>query len=280
MVPRLWEYQIELPARTVVHLVMGLAIGIILTIKILIVRFFKHLEGAMAPLLGTGLLICSTILIGLSAPIALREAYMSRVAPGVSGLERVRTLLPKAGLPGRIRVERIASVAGLSQGRALLRTKCVQCHDLRTVLAKPRTPENWLETINRMAERAVLQPISEAEQWSIAGYLVAVSPDLQKALQLRRRQQLTETPADSIRQPVAGAKERAAAMSAGEVAAAKGVFESTCMYCHPLSTVAQSPPHSEPEARTLVARMVENGLNAPRDRLEQIVLYLARTYTK
>src|ERR1700678_1118042 len=43
MVPRLWNYEIELPARTVVHLVVGLVIGITLLIKIMIVRFFKHL---------------------------------------------------------------------------------------------------------------------------------------------------------------------------------------------------------------------------------------------
>ena len=33
MVPRLWTYQIELPARTVAHLVLGIAIGAMLLIK-------------------------------------------------------------------------------------------------------------------------------------------------------------------------------------------------------------------------------------------------------
>ncbi len=44
MVPRLWSYQIELPARTVVHLVLGILIGALLITKIVIVRFFKHIE--------------------------------------------------------------------------------------------------------------------------------------------------------------------------------------------------------------------------------------------
>jgi cbb3-type cytochrome oxidase subunit 3 len=43
MVPRLWTYQVELPARTVIHLTLGIAVGAILIIKIMIVRFFKHL---------------------------------------------------------------------------------------------------------------------------------------------------------------------------------------------------------------------------------------------
>ena len=37
MLPRLWQYQIELPARSVMHLVLGFSIGIILIIKISIV---------------------------------------------------------------------------------------------------------------------------------------------------------------------------------------------------------------------------------------------------
>jgi hypothetical protein len=58
MVPRLWSYQIELPARTVVHLVLGILIGALLITKIVVVRFFKHMEARLAPLLGSGLFIC------------------------------------------------------------------------------------------------------------------------------------------------------------------------------------------------------------------------------
>ena len=49
MLPRIWHYQIEMPPRTVMHLTLGLAIGIILFIKIGIVRFFKHLESNLVP---------------------------------------------------------------------------------------------------------------------------------------------------------------------------------------------------------------------------------------
>jgi len=59
-----------------------------------------------------------------------------------------------------------------------------------------------------------------------------------------------------------------------------GIFESTCNGCHSLANVENSPPSSEAEARDLVARMVENGLNAERGRLEQIVFYLGKTYGK
>ncbi len=285
MVPRMWEYQVELPARTVAHLTMGISIGVILGVKILIVRFFKHLESTMVPFLGIVLLVCTTVLIGLSVPISLREAYISKrlgggTAFGAQGIERVKTLLPKAGLPADIPLQQVATISGISQGRAVLLRKCVQCHDLRTVLAKPRTPEGWIETVRRMAERSVLQPISEPEQWYVTAYLVAVSPDLQKSVQRKRHQELGQISAEAVRKPVVDPKGRSVAPQSFDLGSAKGVFESTCNGCHSLANVENSPPESEPEARDLVARMVDNGLNAERAKLEQIVFYLSKTYAR
>ena len=39
MVPRMWEYQYELPARTVFHAVVAIIIGVLLISKILILMF-------------------------------------------------------------------------------------------------------------------------------------------------------------------------------------------------------------------------------------------------
>ena len=287
MVPRMWAYQVELPARTVAHLVMGIALGTLLFVKILIMRFFRHLESTTAPFLGIALFLCTTVLIGLSVPISLREAYMSRRLAGdsalsVQGIERVKTLLPKAGLPAEIPLQQIASAAGLSQGRGVLLRKCVQCHDLRTILAKPRMSETWVETVKRMAERSVFEPISETEQWYVTAYLVAISPELQKSVQLKRRQELARPPAETVRKskPMVQAKATAPPREPFDLGGAKSVFESTCNGCHALSNVVQTPPRSEEEARDLVARMVDNGLSAERPKLEQIVYYLAKTYGK
>lgn len=291
MVPRMWQYQVELPARTVVHLTMGIAIGSILVVKILIVRFFKHLESSTVPLLGILLLVSTTVLIGLSAPFALRETYVSRVhatgtAPGEKALARVRDLLPKAGLPKEFPVESLATPAGMNQGRAVLLRKCVTCHDLRTILARPKTPENWVDTVRRMAERSIFDPISELEQWHVSAYLVAISPDLQKAVQLKRQAEAKAAPSEFLRRPeapkkpVLQAKATPAPADAFDLGKAKTAFESACNGCHPLSNVENAPPKSEADARSLVARMVDNGLFTDERTLEQIVTYLARTYGK
>ena len=82
MVPRLWSYEIEFPARTVVHLVLGMTIGVVLVVKIAIVRYFRHLEPTLVPFLGTSLLICTFLLVGLSVPFAMKELYLHRSAVG------------------------------------------------------------------------------------------------------------------------------------------------------------------------------------------------------
>ena len=71
MLPRLWEYQVELPARTVVHAVAAITICVILAVKISIVRFFRHFEEAM-PTLGVVILVCTVVLATFSLPFALR----------------------------------------------------------------------------------------------------------------------------------------------------------------------------------------------------------------
>ena len=61
MLPRLWTYQIEFPARTVMHFSLGMAVRVMLLVKIGIVRFFRRLDQTFAPMLGTMLLICSVV---------------------------------------------------------------------------------------------------------------------------------------------------------------------------------------------------------------------------
>ncbi|MBI1807893.1 MAG: hypothetical protein HYR76_12680 [Ignavibacteria bacterium] len=286
MIPRLWTYEVELPARTVAHLVLGMAIGVILIAKVAIVRFFKHLESTLVPFLGTGLMICTFLLIGLSVPFALKEIYLHKNAVGGTAfsqenIERVKTLLPKAGFPPEAPLNNLTTVRSLKEGRDILLSKCVQCHDLRTVLIKPRTPDTWVQTVSRMGERSVFNPISEEEQWQVATYLIAISPDLQKTFKQKRQQDIetlkSKTAADALVNPE---MLELAAMKSFDLPAARQTFESTCTQCHGLKNVERTPPTTVKEAGELVARMVSNGLRASGQDLEQVVFYLAKTYVK
>ena len=129
MVPRLWEYQVELPARTVVHICLGLTIGVVLLIKISILRWFRHLEEWM-PYLGVSLLLCTVLLCGLSIPFGLREFVLARSAAGAGvyseeSRTRLATLLPYAAvvaIVGRVDVQRAQNMArnGLAERLAAM----------------------------------------------------------------------------------------------------------------------------------------------------------------
>jgi mono/diheme cytochrome c family protein len=277
MVPRLWSYQIEFPARTVVHISLGMAIGVVLLLKIAVVRYFRRLDQSLVPSLGTFLLVGSVVLIGISVPSAFREAWATSQLFAEENRQRVSTLLAQTGLPEED-CTRLTAPDSLRTGQRILRQECIACHDLRTVLAKPRTPTNWRQTVSRMADRTtMLNPLEENEQLLVTAYLVALSPDLQKsAQQLRQEQERRDRSREAVE--AVGAKE--AGPTSYDPAAAKQLFETKCSQCHKTTLVEGAPPDNEDEARELVAGMVEEGLEATEDELAQIVRYLVESHAK
>lgn len=302
MVPRLWEYQVEFPARTTAHIVLGFTIGFLLLIKIAIMRFFRHFEEWM-PYLGTAIMLGTIILMGLSLPYVLQERALAQSAPGGSvtspqSLARVATLLPTAGLPKEANVAQLATAKAMTSGRHVLLDNCVKCHDLKTILAKPRTPSNWWNTVERMAEKpALFAPMTETEMYEVTAYLVAITPDLQKATKQKREEQVardeameqamaeemlpaptgsaapppTPTPG-SAAPPPAPAKPAAPAV---DLAKAKKVYEEVCAQCHDLSDVDAAPPKTAAESREMIQRMIkENDAEISKDQFKLIAAWL------
>lgn len=277
MVPRLWTYQIEFPSRTVFHMSLGMAIGVILLLKISIVRFFKRLDPPLVPAMGTSLLVASVVLIGIAVPPAFREAIATSRLFEMENRQRVHELLSQTGMD-QDQSESLATRTSLRAGQQVLRQRCVQCHDLRTVLAQPRTPAGWRQTVRRMAGRTtLLNPLTEQQQWQVTAYLVALSPQLQRSLrQLREQQEQREETRQAAAEVATGRNEEPAASY--NHALAKQLFETKCSECHDPALVAQIPPDSRKAAHDLVKRMVKEGLTASEEELSQIVLYLIKTY--
>lgn len=288
MVPRMWTYQIELPARTVAHLILGISIGGLLLVKLSVVRVFRYLEAQLVPFLGVGLFVCTLVLVGLALPFTFREAYLSKAALqgdmlNAERLERVREQLPKTGLDDPNALDELASAAGILAGRQVLINKCTQCHDLRTALARPRTPESWRQTVRRMANRStILNPISDTEQWQVTAYLIAISPTLQRTLRMKR--DLDEQTAASQQAIMSVGKtmqEQGVAMNGDfNLDAARELFQTRCSQCHSPVLVEGKPPATGDDALQLVTRMVRNGLQVTDMELATIVRYLTATYAK
>jgi mono/diheme cytochrome c family protein len=275
MVPRLWAYQIEFPARTVVHMSLGMAIGVILVLKIAVVRFFKRLDAALVPALGTSLLVASVVLIGIAVPPAFREALATGRLFEEENRRRVEGLLLQTGLD-RTQSAELSTPKSLRAGQRVLRRRCVECHDLRTVLAQPRTPDAWRQTVRRMAARFTLaDPLTDQQQWQVTAYLVALSPQLQRSVrQLRDEQERRDETKQAAADMTAGGEQP----SSYDPVVAKQLFETKCSECHEATLVDEDPPDSEAAAQDLVSRMVDEGLTASEEELSQIVRYLVETY--
>ena len=310
MVPRLWNYQVELPPRTVAHLMLGITIGVLLLVKISILRFFRHFEEAM-PYIGTGLLICTYLLIGLSVPFTLRESAL-RVKGNVfsdASLQRTHARLEMAGLPPDTPLDKLATRRKLREGQDVLLKKCVQCHDLRTILARPRTPPDWVRTVDRMAIKPIIgEPITQEDQWTVSAYLIAITPELQVSAKEQRKQRMRASQAQNALAVLTNPDEVAdeaivnpdevivnpdevivnpdeveeigetPAEDAYDPEAARELFEITCSLCHEFSDVDNVPPTSEEETTELIARMIDNGLFLEEKDIKIIARYLNETY--
>lgn len=322
MVPRLFSYQVELPARTVAHVLLGFTVGFLLLIKIAILRFFRHFEEWM-PYLGIGILLCTTLLLVLSLPTMFREHALAHNAPGgdpfgPQSLERVARLLPDADLPLGTDLKKLATEDELRAGRSVLVDECTTCHDLKTVLDKPRPPATWASLVTRMAEKpSLFGGISEIDQARVTAYLIAITPDLQRSAKAKRADATppTEEPATDagVDEPTvdAGVADDASAppdaplaVDAGGVrdagvpgdasvdaavakpkpaidpAAAKATFLRKCSGCHETADIDASPPATTAETRSLIKRMIGNGLKASRRDLELITWWLDAHYVK
>ncbi len=285
MIPRLWTYQIEFPARTAVHISLGMGVGVLLLLKIAVVRFFRRLDQGLVPLLGTAILVGSVVLIGISVPAAFREALATGDLFGNENRQRVATLLAQIDLEEE-ECRRLSTADSLRAGQRILRQECIECHDLRTVLAQPRTPQNWLQTVRRMADRTtMLNPLAEEEQRQVTAYLIALSPDLQRSTQQQRqaaarRKEAVEAAAAVVAEPPEPSPPEPSPPAGEDVSALQPLFEAKCSGCHKWELVDTFPPASEADARDMVSRMVDEGLDASEEELSQIIRYLTETHAK
>lgn len=189
MIPRLWEYQVELPARTVMHAVAAIVLGILLLTKLAILRFFRHFEESM-PALGYGTLVCTLVLGTLSIPFAMRAAGFGSDYFDEANVARVRTLLSRVEFKEEVDVDGLTSEDGFTRGRQVLVGPCVRCHDMRTILAKPRGAQSWYKVVDRMTEKPSVfgEPIEQADVPYVTAYLVAITPEIQESRKLEAEQ--------------------------------------------------------------------------------------------
>ncbi|MDX2177327.1 MAG: c-type cytochrome domain-containing protein [Candidatus Sumerlaeia bacterium] len=153
MVPRLWEYTDELPARSALHALLGVLIGAVLLVKVAIVRFFKPMHRYL-PFFGVGLLLLTAGTVGLPMATVWREHALHREAAAVS-----------------------PEPARLAAGRAAFFAECARCHDSRRVLTTVKARAEWAGTVERMSGHSVLlhgREIPAPSREAVVFYLAAI----------------------------------------------------------------------------------------------------------
>ncbi len=278
MLPRLWMYQVELPARTVVHAVAAIMIGVFLLTKVAIIRLFPHFGGAL-PKLGFGLLSCTVILGTLSLPYSLRAHGLGGVNLSGEKLERVRAIVAELPFEEGTDVDALTSQSGLEHGQSVLTHKCTLCHDLRTILAKPRTGASWYKVVVRMAEKPIImgEPMTAEDIGPVTAYLVAITPDLQQSF--KRKVEEQKEKAKRVAE-VAKVGDDAAADDY-DAAAAEKLTHELCTQCHEMDEVAAHGGDDRAGWAEVVRRMVEEeDAEVSEAEAPIVVRWLAETYPK
>lgn len=282
MLPRLWEYQYELPARTVFHAVIAIFIGVLLICKIMILLFFRHFEESM-PKYGFGLLACTVAMTTLSVPYALRAHDLQGRTTDPGNVERVRKLMAEVKmeeLEQPIDVETLVTAQAFERGREVLVRKCITCHDMRTVLATPRTAKGWYSVNLRMIEKpAVFGERLELEDIPfVTAYLVAITPEIQESAKQKREQnRMVLARTDAMVMAVHDADATAAAPPI-DMAQAEALFQKKCIDCHEIDETEQHGGDDVSGWRSVVAAMVEEGTELTDEEVNLITQYLAVKY--
>ncbi len=284
MIPRLWEYQFELPARTVIHAVMGIIIGCLLIAKIAIIRWFQHF-GTSLPALGLGVMMCTVVLATLSLPFAMRAHGMNAHVFEPENLSRVQRVLASSEIEGidARKAAQLVTHDSMKEGRDVLMYKCAVCHDMRTVLMKPRSASSWYKLSDRMADKPNLgPPLLPEDIPMVTAYLVAISPNLQKTVKDKRADKRQKAERAAGVQLAAETKTVAHKEEAPyDKEAAKDLYEDQCTQCHELEdTIDHGPDTLMGWTKVVQQMIVEEEAEINEEQANLIIRYLADTYPK
>jgi cytochrome c5 len=288
MFPRLWEYQYELPARSVIHAVIAIVLGVLLISKIFILVFFRHFEEAV-PRFGFAIMLCTVVLISLSVPHAARALDLQGRIADPENIARVEQVLGEIELgEGAPDVAELTSHEGLQKGRDLLVNKCVSCHDMRTILLVPRTGARWHELVVRMQDKPdpfSSDPLTDDEIPYVTAYLVAITPDIQasrkrKVEEERTREAVEQKTVAAMAVPATPAADTSDASLAVDEGKGKTILDGRCMDCHELDEIETFGGADIAGWSKVITDMVEEGAEITEEEARVLAPYLASIYAK
>ena len=173
----------------------------------------------------------------------------------------------------------VVTEAGFDRGRQVLVGKCITCHDMRTILAKPRTAKGWMNVNERMLEKpAVFGDALDPEDVPyVTAYLVAITPDIQRSAKSRREDaREKEARADALLEAIHDAD----TVLEVDKAAGEALLQAKCLDCHEME---ETEAHGGDDAsgwRSVIAAMVDEGAELTEEEINLLAAYLEVKFPK
>ena len=146
MLPRMWEFRVATPTG-IVHGILGVMIGVLLTVKIAVIRRF-HRFGHRLPWIGGALAVTTLITAALGVVPAWRV------------------------------VQPLALTPEQTHGRDVVAQKCNQCHGASTIASEREDAREWgriTRKMQRLSRRIPgKDPILDEERIAAARYLSSI----------------------------------------------------------------------------------------------------------
>jgi cytochrome c5 len=294
MVPRLWEYQVEFPSRTVMHICMGIIIGVLLIAKIAVIRWFQHF-GKSLPTMGLMILMCTLILGTLSIPYAIKAHDFGDImsAQNIERVDRSLKNIPDASFPDSIDKAALLTEESMDHGRSVLVDKCVVCHDLRSILKKPKSGKQWLSTVLRMQKLPSMGSVRilEKDIGPVTAWLIAINPSLQEKKKADKAKKKEEIKAVKQAQAAAvegkteasaegGAKTAKEVKNTYDDAAAEDLVRTKCTECHEMDDIETYGGADRAGWGKVIVDMVEEGGEFTADEIKTMLEWLVRHHGK
>lgn len=147
MLPRTWEFRVATPT-SIVHGIVGVFVGVLLTVKLAVIRRF-HSFGHRLPWIGGTLAVTTVITVALG------------VVPAWRVVQPLAQLTPEQ-----------------ARGRDAVSRKCNQCHGASTIASEREDAREWSRITRKMQRfsRRIpgKDPISDEERIAAAQYLPSI----------------------------------------------------------------------------------------------------------
>jgi len=131
MTRKVMQSNAPLDAKSIIHWILAISLLPLLFVKILIVRFYPKAFNHVLPM-GVSILVITMAFVTITGGYYFLKSVSGKYISSIDAS---------------------AGHLDIDVGREMVIQRCNKCHDLTRVFTMVKSPEGWLETVNRMKDR-------------------------------------------------------------------------------------------------------------------------------